>query len=295
MANTDPNLLINDVTDTALWVATYRAIESERPDAIFHDPYAAKLSGDKGRQIAEAMHKRVPSMKYTSWSVVLRTYIIDNFIKELIAQGVDTIVNLGAGLDARPYRMDLPQTLHWIEVDYPSMIERKQKILAGDQPKCQLERVSMDLADRTLRKKLFSDINSKSQKVAILTEGVVPYLTEEQTATLAEDLREQSHFNFWIVDYFSPKVYKYMQSAQRQRQMKNAPVVFYPQDWFGFFKGNGWVPKEIRYQTVESMKLGRPTPNPWWAKILSYLMPAAQREEMKKFTGYVLLTPVPKN
>jgi hypothetical protein len=68
-------------------------------------------------------------------------------------------------------------------------------------------------------------------------------------------------------------------------------VVFYPQDWFAFFKTNGWVPKEIRYQTVESIKLGRPTPNPWWAKLLSHLMPAAQREEMKKFTGYVLLTP----
>jgi methyltransferase (TIGR00027 family) len=291
MTNTDPNSLIHDVTDTALWVATYRAMESERPDAIFNDPYAAKLSGEKGRKIAEAMHKRVPTMKYTSWSVVIRTYIIDNYIKELLAQGVDTVVNLGAGLDARPYRMDLPKSLRWIEVDYPSIIERKQKILAEDQPKCQLERVSMDLADRPLRQKFFRDLNASAKKIVVLTEGVVPYLTEEQTATLAEDLKAQSHFNYWIVDYFSPRVYKYMQSAQRKNQMKNAPVVFYPQDWFGFFKSNGWVPKEIRYQTVESIKLGRKTPNPWWAKMLSFLMPAAQREEMKKFTGFVLLTP----
>lgn len=293
MAGTDPNLLINDVTDTALWVASYRATESERPDAIFHDPYAAKLCGEKGRKIAEAMHQRVPSMRYTSWSVVIRTYIIDNYIQELIADGVDTIVNLGAGLDSRPYRMNLPNTLRWIEVDYPAMIERKQKILAEDKPRCQLERVSMDLADRNLRQKLFSEINAKSKKTAILTEGVVPYLSEEQTATLAEDLRQQSHFNYWIVDYFSPRVYKYMQAAQRKQQMKNAPVVFYPSDWFGFFKAHGWTQKDIRYQTVESLKLGRKTPNPWWAQLLSYLMPPARREEMKRFTGYVLLTPAP--
>jgi len=291
MTQTDPNLLISDVTDTALWVATYRALESERPDAIFRDPYAAKLSGDKGRQIAEAMHKKIPSMRYTSWSVVIRTYIIDNYIEKLIADGVDTVLNLGAGLDARPYRMNLPKNLRWIEVDYPSMIERKQKILANDMPKCQLERISMDLADRGLRQKFFADVNTSSKKVLILTEGVVPYLTEEQTATLAEDLHAQNHFNYWIVDYFSPRVYKYMQAARRQQQMKNAPVVFYPQDWFGFFKKNHWAPKEIRYHTIESIKLGRKTPNPWWAKLLSFLMPPAQREEMKKFTGYVLLIP----
>ncbi|MDE3110116.1 MAG: class I SAM-dependent methyltransferase, partial [Acidobacteriota bacterium] len=43
------------VSDTAFWVAHYRAIEGERPDALFHDPLAGVLAGERGRNIAEHM------------------------------------------------------------------------------------------------------------------------------------------------------------------------------------------------------------------------------------------------
>jgi O-methyltransferase involved in polyketide biosynthesis len=42
MDNANP---IRNVSDTALWVATYRALESERPDALFNDPFARRLAG----------------------------------------------------------------------------------------------------------------------------------------------------------------------------------------------------------------------------------------------------------
>ena len=70
--------------------------------------------------------------RYTGWSVVIRTHIIDSYIRELIQEGVDTIVNLGAGLDTRPYRLDLPPSLHWIEVDFPHMIQLKEDRLANE-------------------------------------------------------------------------------------------------------------------------------------------------------------------
>ena len=43
---------ISHISDTARWVAAYRARESERPDAIFHDPYARRLAGLQGEEIA---------------------------------------------------------------------------------------------------------------------------------------------------------------------------------------------------------------------------------------------------
>jgi methyltransferase (TIGR00027 family) len=95
-------------------------------------------------------------------------------------QGIDCVVNLGAGLDTRPYRLNLPANLKWIEVDFPNIIQLKEDKLSSEKPKCQLQRVSLDLSDRDARKKLFSDIGKNSGKVAILTEGVLPYLTEEQ-------------------------------------------------------------------------------------------------------------------
>ena len=42
---------ITHVSDTARWVAIYRAMESERPDALFRDPYARRLAGPRGEQI----------------------------------------------------------------------------------------------------------------------------------------------------------------------------------------------------------------------------------------------------
>ena len=58
---------ITHIADTALWVATYRAIESERPDALFHDALAGLLVGDRGRRIASAM----PYSKAMAWALAI--------------------------------------------------------------------------------------------------------------------------------------------------------------------------------------------------------------------------------
>ena len=277
---------IHDVSDTALWVAVFRAQESERSDALFKDPYAGRLTGDRGRKIAKSMS----SSPYTGWAVVIRTTIIDSFIEKLIAEGVDTIVNLGAGLDTRPYRMNLPDSLQWIEVDYPHMVQLKEDKLGKEKPKCKLERVGLDLADVDARKKLLTRINNVSKKIVVLTEGVTPYLTEEQVASLGADLRAQTNFRYWITDYFSPEVFRYMKrNRKQQQQMKNAPFQFNPKNWFEFFARLGWKDKEICYLAEQSEKLGRKMPAPWWVKLLMPFLRMGKDHPSKKFTAYVLL------
>jgi O-methyltransferase involved in polyketide biosynthesis len=39
---------IRNVSDTARWAAHYRALESAREDALFLDPLAQRLAGDRG-------------------------------------------------------------------------------------------------------------------------------------------------------------------------------------------------------------------------------------------------------
>src|SRR5215467_10320969 len=105
--------LIQHISDTAKWVATFRADESERPDAVFHDPFARRLAGEKGEEIAN----KIGFSKENSWSFVARTFLFDEVIKQHVEQGCDMVINLAAGLDARPYRMQLPPSLQWIEID----------------------------------------------------------------------------------------------------------------------------------------------------------------------------------
>ena len=115
--------LIRDIADTARWVATYRARETEKPDAVFRDPFARALAGDRGEEIARAL----PFAEDNSWSFVARTYLFDRYIARLVTAGADLVVNLAAGLDTRPYRLQLPPTLRWIEVDLPEILESRSR------------------------------------------------------------------------------------------------------------------------------------------------------------------------
>ena len=98
--------LIENVSDTAFWVAHYRAVETRRPDALFRDPLAEVLAGQQGERIARTM----PGRFITAWVIAIRTRLIDEYIRTAISETVDAVVNLGAGLDTRPYRMDLPES-----------------------------------------------------------------------------------------------------------------------------------------------------------------------------------------
>ncbi|MCB0371039.1 MAG: class I SAM-dependent methyltransferase, partial [Bdellovibrionales bacterium] len=227
---------INDVSDTAFWVAHYRALETDRKNSLFKDPLAKTLAGSLGGNIANSMK----TSKMTEWVVILRTFIIDNFITEQIKNDFDLVLNLGAGLDTRPYRMQLPKDLTWIEVDYPKVIEFKEKILMNEKPKCKLERIRLDLSNSEERKSLFNSINQRGKKILILTEGVVIYLSNSAAAELATDLYFFDNFKLWIVDYISPEAAAYRDRRQSQNKMKNAALLFSPKNWFEFFENQGW-------------------------------------------------------
>jgi methyltransferase (TIGR00027 family) len=279
---------IQDVSDTAIWVAYYRMLESERPDALFHDPLAKLLVGDRGAQIARRFG---PTGKYTAWSVASRTVLIDDYIQAAVNNGFDAVLNLGAGLDTRPLRMTLPPRFMWAEADFPKIIDYKTRKLGGNRAECRLQRVGVDLTDREARRRLLAEVAPEAKKILVLTEGVIPYLTEAQVAELAEDLRAQPRFAAWVVEYFSPGVYLYLKAAARMRQMANAPFQFFPVDWYGFFEQNGWVKKEIHYSSEVAMRFRRMPPMPWWGRLRMMFMSAEKMEQAGKATGYALMAP----
>src|SRR5215469_5787417 len=100
---TEQARLIDDVGDTARWVAYHRALESERPDALFRDPYARQLAGERGRRIADGMPRLPwshPGARGLTWGLAMRTKAYDDFILRAIAElDADAVVNLAAGLD----------------------------------------------------------------------------------------------------------------------------------------------------------------------------------------------------
>ena len=181
---------LQNLSDTAFWVAQYRAEETDRPDAVFKDLLAAKLLEQKGKSIRDYMD----SKNEISWPIVVRTYLLDRLVMEQTASDVDTVLCLAAGLDTRPYRLDLRKEVRWIEVDLPDILAYKSNVLKDDTPNCILDRVNLDLTDRQERNRFFQQVNENSNKVLVITEGLLVYLDPSEVSLLAKDL--SGIFNF---------------------------------------------------------------------------------------------------
>lgn len=235
----------------------------------------------------------MPAGRITGWQSSIRTIVIDAFLAAAIDEGVDTILNLGAGLDARPWRLALPPSLLWIEADQPALVHYKEALLGGEPARCRLERVRIDLADAAARRRLLADVDARAGKVLVITEGVIPYLTEEQAGALADDLRALRHIAGWIVDYTSPQAAEYRNRMGMARAMQNAPFRFAPADPFAFWRAHGWRVKTIRYLEEEGRRLGRPAPLPFMVRaaiaLFGWLAPKERREALRRFSGYMIL------
>ena len=245
--------LIRNISDTARWVASYRAAETARPDAVFRDPFAEKLAGERGKQIAAAM----PYQNKNSWPFVARTVLFDEVITEQIRAGVDTVINLAAGLDARPYRMALPRSLKWIEVDLPEILDYKEEILGNEKPVCQLQRIRADLANVEGRRKLFAELGSKAARALIVTEGLIAYLSPEEVGEFARDLAAPKSFERWTNDFGSPGLLKMIQKHVGEHlNNAGAPLKFGPPEGPAYFEPFGWKPIEVRslFKTAARLK-----------------------------------------
>ena len=236
--NTTP---VSNVSDTARWVAVYRAWESARKDALFHDPYADLLAGERGRAIAAHM----PRQSRNGWPLIARTRLIDDFVCAAIAQGCDCVLNLAAGFDTRPYRLDLPTSLQWVEADLPALIEEKELLLAGAQPRCQLRRIKVDLADSAARAAMLANAVGSSTQALVITEGLLVYLDDAQVRALTADLAAQAGICLWLLDLVSPRVLE-MYRTGMGTVLKNAPWKFAPPNGIAYFEAIGWKVAEVR-------------------------------------------------
>src|SRR5919197_625356 len=249
---------IQHVSDTARWVALYRAMESERPDALFRDPYARKLAGERGERILDAMrHGRT-----WAWPMIVRTAVMDELIVRAVERdGVGTVLNLAAGLDARPYRLPLAPSLRWIEADFPDVIAYKRQQLAGERPVCVLEQVGIDLTDVPRRRALFGEIGAAAAAL-----------------------------RWWLIDIASPRLLKMMEKTWgRQLAAGNAPFQFGPAEGTRFFEPYGWREAEFRSTWEEARRLKRTMRLAWLWNLIGKLYPKRKREEWRRFSGIVLL------
>ena len=189
---------ITHVGDTALLAAACRAIESAQPDSLVCDPLAERVAGERGM----AMARGASMFEWVSLGIVLRARIMDELLRETIAtQRLEAVLNLGAGLDTRPWRLKLSAGLRWIEADRSAVLEYKSARLDQHSPHCHVEQVAADLASSGDRENLFARVGSA--RALMITEGVLAYLPSEVALGLAAQAPRLSGIRYWLLDVHS--------------------------------------------------------------------------------------------
>lgn len=277
------SLPVEQISDTAFLTALYRAMESERPDAHFRDPYARVLAGARGEHLSQEM----PEKNSVAAGCAVRTCVIDELILRIVHENsVDTLLNLGAGLDTRPYRLTMPASLRWIEGDQPNVLTYKADKLANVQPRCAVESVAVDITDATARQTLFQRIGTEAQEGLVLTEGLLIFMTAEQVAALARDLHTQPQLRWWLSDLASPIGLRQIQKIFPETPAGGeARMQFAPQEGSEFFRRYGWETVEFHSFIEAAQRLDRGA----LPKQLLAQLSAEDWEILRQMSGCVVL------
>jgi methyltransferase (TIGR00027 family) len=278
---------VGHISDTAHLVAIYRAMETERPDAIFRDPYARRLGGTRGEQVVAAL----PNGRASAWALIVRTAVLDEIIRERVAgAGVDLVVNFAAGLDTRPWRLDLPPTLRWVDVDLPAILQYKTEQLRGETPRCRYETVAVDLTDATKRHALLTQLGASATRALVITEGLLVYLEAAQVTELARAFHAVPSFRWWLTDLTNTRLLRMLQKQWNPTLAKgNAPMQFAVDDAAAFFGPLGWRVQQFRSAMEEARRLDREMRGAWFYRFLMRIAPKEKREEARRMSGFALL------
>ncbi len=184
---------ITHISDTALMVTACRAHETELEDAFVRDPFATRLAGERGFAILAAL----PHSNVLRLGLAGRTRFVDELLLEALRQyPITTVLSVGCGLDTRPWRIDLPTNLRWIEIDFAGVLDYKEQLMSGEPPRCRRERLTLDVNDPSQRRAMYEAAGS--DPALMITEGLLLYLPAATVEALAAESCCHSGVAHWL-------------------------------------------------------------------------------------------------
>ncbi|MBA0053177.1 SAM-dependent methyltransferase [Streptomyces sp. AJS327] len=177
------------VSRTAQWTAAARALESERDDRLFNDPYARTVAEGIG---FELLHRYAGAG--TVPFLAIRTTYLDRAIERAVAEhGLRQVVFLAAGMDTRYHRLEWPTGVTVYELDRPALLEAKEQLLAETPPPAGRSRrpVPVDLTGDWTTPLKEAGLRPE-EPVLWIAEGLLFFLTEDAVRGLLSTLSAHS-------------------------------------------------------------------------------------------------------
>lgn len=128
--------------------------------------------------------------------VTVRTAQYDIWAKQFIAaHGACTVVHLGCGLDSRVFRVDPGPDVQWYDVDFPGVIELREKVYPS--------RPNYHLLPTPATELSWLDQIPADKPVLFLAEGISMYLTEDEGVALLRRVVERFGSGELQIDFYN--------------------------------------------------------------------------------------------
>lgn len=136
------------VGGTAIGLAQLRAVESQRSDGLFDDPFAEAFVAASGQDPMTSDMEPTGMWASIATSIPVRTRFFDGFALEACAAGLRQFVLIGAGLDMRAFRLPWATGVRVFELDLRDVFSFKERVIAqqGWTPACERNVVPCDCA-----------------------------------------------------------------------------------------------------------------------------------------------------
>ena len=180
-------------SSTAYGVAFLRAAENLLPQdkRLFEDPCSANILPPiykffviimrPPRIWNFLMNMREKSTPGVIGGILCRTRYIDDVLNNAIKEGVGAVVNLGAGMDTRAFRIPGIENIQFFELDFPEVLKAKRVYInksIGVLPS-NLSLVPIDFNSQDLGEELKKAGYTLSSKTLFIWEGVTQYISKE--------------------------------------------------------------------------------------------------------------------
>lgn len=238
---------------TAAWVAAWRGIASGARPALTSDDvaerllpggYAAILRFARRHPDATATVHRIADAvsRGRTRHLALRTRAIDDATRRAVKDGARQLVIVGAGLDARAFRLDVLRDVAVFEVDHPATQAWKRARVAELTPLARDVRfVETDFERDDLRERLADAGHDAAARTVFIWEGVTMYLSSAAVEQVLRGVRASAVRGSTVVaTYFEPQTSPFARALTAVLRGVSEPVLsrFSPAEIAALFRGH---------------------------------------------------------
>jgi methyltransferase (TIGR00027 family) len=192
---------------SARLIAALRARELRSASPLIRDIHAEQAAGDHGALLADRLLEASPQLQPM---VAARTRDIDELITQ--SSHLRQLVLIGAGFDLRTYRLNLGQEVEVFEIDFPTMLIERERLISGLQLAGSFRRHSTrcDLELEDLTQALLDYGFDPLAKTIFVMEGISMYLdseTNDKTLAAVAALMKNPASRLWV-DYVREELFR---------------------------------------------------------------------------------------